>query len=346
MSAMADVIGTPRASSAARLVTLLGRFREAGLLVVLAVLFLGVSLREPCFASASNIRQILLSIAIIAIVASRARRRRRHPDRRVAGRGQWSPRHVRSGPGHRGDARHAVHPSGDHLRHRRWRDADGPRCARRFQAAGGEAPVGNPGADHRRGRARSRRRLPAPDDAHGPPALRDREQPGGGSAGRHPGRPARLRRLRHLRRALRRRRHLVGLPLRLDRRQRRPRARAQRDRGRPARRGQHLRRPRDDDRRRPLPGRGRHAPPGPRPQLAERGGAEHRDRESARALGPGSESRPAGNRCPCLRSPGRSSHNRPRVSRPVAREFSHERRSKVSFFVPRTPNSVPKGEIA
>lgn len=69
MSAVANAVGTPRASGGARLVTLLGRFREAGLLVVLAVLFIGVSLREPRFASAGNIRQILLSIAIIAIVA-------------------------------------------------------------------------------------------------------------------------------------------------------------------------------------------------------------------------------------------------------------------------------------
>ncbi len=69
MSAVADAIDTTRASGGARLVTLLGRFREAGLMIVLAALFLGVSLREPRFASANNIRQILLSIAIIAIVA-------------------------------------------------------------------------------------------------------------------------------------------------------------------------------------------------------------------------------------------------------------------------------------
>lgn len=69
MSAMADALDAPRASGGARLVTLLGRFREAGLLLVLAGLFLGVSLREPRFAGAGNVRQILLSIAIIATLA-------------------------------------------------------------------------------------------------------------------------------------------------------------------------------------------------------------------------------------------------------------------------------------
>ena len=56
-------------SNAHRLITILSRVREAGLLVALAAIVIGVTIREPRFTSVNNIRAILLSIAIIAIVA-------------------------------------------------------------------------------------------------------------------------------------------------------------------------------------------------------------------------------------------------------------------------------------
>jgi rhamnose transport system permease protein len=52
-----------------RLVTLIGRIRELSLLAVLAVIVLVVSVQEPRFATADNLRQILLSVSILAIVA-------------------------------------------------------------------------------------------------------------------------------------------------------------------------------------------------------------------------------------------------------------------------------------
>ena len=52
-----------------RLVTLIGRIRELSLLAVLAVIVLVVSVQEPRFATAGNLRQILLSVSILAIVA-------------------------------------------------------------------------------------------------------------------------------------------------------------------------------------------------------------------------------------------------------------------------------------
>jgi rhamnose transport system permease protein len=52
-----------------RLVNLIGRIRELSLLAVLAVIVLLVGVQEPRFATAGNVRQILLSVAILAIVA-------------------------------------------------------------------------------------------------------------------------------------------------------------------------------------------------------------------------------------------------------------------------------------
>ena len=52
-----------------RLVTILSRIREAGLLVALTAIVAGVSISEPRFSSVNNVRQILLSVSIIAIVA-------------------------------------------------------------------------------------------------------------------------------------------------------------------------------------------------------------------------------------------------------------------------------------
>lgn len=56
-------------SNASRLVTILSRVREAGLVVALTAIVVGVTVLEPRFSSVSNVRQILLSISIIAIVA-------------------------------------------------------------------------------------------------------------------------------------------------------------------------------------------------------------------------------------------------------------------------------------
>ncbi|GAC1469064.1 MAG: ABC transporter permease [Ktedonobacteraceae bacterium] len=52
-----------------RLIGIIGRIRELGLLVVLLVIVLIVSVQVPRFLSVDNIEQILLSVAIIAIVA-------------------------------------------------------------------------------------------------------------------------------------------------------------------------------------------------------------------------------------------------------------------------------------
>jgi rhamnose transport system permease protein len=51
------------------LVALVGRARELSLLLVLAAIVFGVWLRAPHFISSTNLRQILLSVSIIAIVA-------------------------------------------------------------------------------------------------------------------------------------------------------------------------------------------------------------------------------------------------------------------------------------
>jgi rhamnose transport system permease protein len=56
-------------SSQSRLVRLVGRVRELGLLIVLLLIVVGVSTQEPRFLTISNLEQILLSVAILAIVA-------------------------------------------------------------------------------------------------------------------------------------------------------------------------------------------------------------------------------------------------------------------------------------
>jgi rhamnose transport system permease protein len=56
-------------TNANRLVTILGRIREAGLVVALTAIVVGVTISEPRFSSVNNIRQILLSVSILAIVA-------------------------------------------------------------------------------------------------------------------------------------------------------------------------------------------------------------------------------------------------------------------------------------
>jgi rhamnose transport system permease protein len=56
-------------TNANRLVAVLGRVREAGLLIALAAIVIGVTASEPRFASVNNVRQILLSVSILAIVA-------------------------------------------------------------------------------------------------------------------------------------------------------------------------------------------------------------------------------------------------------------------------------------
>jgi len=60
---------TTTRSNQSRLVGLVGRVRELGLLMVLLVIVVVVSLQVPQFLTASNIEQILLSVAILAIVA-------------------------------------------------------------------------------------------------------------------------------------------------------------------------------------------------------------------------------------------------------------------------------------
>src|SRR5437762_3397603 len=58
----------PRASQG-RLVKYVSRVRELGLLAVLLLIVIIVSVQVPSFLTVSNLEQILLSIAIIAIVA-------------------------------------------------------------------------------------------------------------------------------------------------------------------------------------------------------------------------------------------------------------------------------------
>ena len=56
-------------TSGTQLVTILGRIREAGLVAALTAIIVGVTISEPRFTSVNNIRQILLSVSILAIVA-------------------------------------------------------------------------------------------------------------------------------------------------------------------------------------------------------------------------------------------------------------------------------------
>lgn len=60
---------TPSRSSGNRLVALISRVRELGLLVVLLLIIVVVGVQVPQFLTISNMVQILLSIAILAIVA-------------------------------------------------------------------------------------------------------------------------------------------------------------------------------------------------------------------------------------------------------------------------------------
>lgn len=59
----------PRPDEGSRLIDLLVRVRELGLLVALGIIVLVVSLQASHFLTVSNIRQILLSVAILAIIA-------------------------------------------------------------------------------------------------------------------------------------------------------------------------------------------------------------------------------------------------------------------------------------
>src|SRR4029079_4897779 len=56
-------------TSGTQLVTILGRIREAGLVAALTAIIVGVTISQPRFTSVNNIRQILLSVSILAIVA-------------------------------------------------------------------------------------------------------------------------------------------------------------------------------------------------------------------------------------------------------------------------------------
>ena len=60
---------TPQRSSQSRLVGSVSRIRELGLCIVLILIVAIVSVQVPRFLAPSNIEQILLSIAILAIVA-------------------------------------------------------------------------------------------------------------------------------------------------------------------------------------------------------------------------------------------------------------------------------------
>lgn len=59
----------PAQAATVRLTRRISQARELGLVVVLVLLFAGVGIQVPRFVSAGNIRDILLSVAIIAIVA-------------------------------------------------------------------------------------------------------------------------------------------------------------------------------------------------------------------------------------------------------------------------------------
>src|SRR3954469_11903247 len=72
MSATAAQVPAPAAPSSDEkrsLVETLGRAREVSLLGVLAVLVLGTTLAEPRYLSTQNVRDILLNVAIVALLA-------------------------------------------------------------------------------------------------------------------------------------------------------------------------------------------------------------------------------------------------------------------------------------
>ena len=64
-----EVLVAGRRFSGAALLNFLGRVREAGILLALGLLVLVVALQEPRFIKPGNIKEILLSVSILAIVA-------------------------------------------------------------------------------------------------------------------------------------------------------------------------------------------------------------------------------------------------------------------------------------
>lgn len=64
-----EEVRTVQRSNRSRLVRLVSRVRELGLLIVLLIIIAGVGTQEPRFLTVSNFEQILLSVAILAIVA-------------------------------------------------------------------------------------------------------------------------------------------------------------------------------------------------------------------------------------------------------------------------------------
>ena len=203
------------------------RARELSLLGVLVLLVLGTTLVNSRFLNSQNVRDILLNVAIVALLAVGETVVGRHAQHRPVGRlragDQRVPhrRAVRRPPrGHRvrvrgrDPVRRAVRAdqrrdgrarpralAGHHARHALRDPGDrlpvgqGPADQRRSDArqlpqAGRRHRARHPGAraDHRRGDA-DRRRGDA-QLAHGPRALRDRLQPGCGQPRRDPGRPA------------------------------------------------------------------------------------------------------------------------------------------------------------
>ncbi len=64
-----EEVRTVQRGGQSRLVRLVSRVRELGLLIVLLLIIIVVSAQEPRFLTVSNLEQILLSVAILAIVA-------------------------------------------------------------------------------------------------------------------------------------------------------------------------------------------------------------------------------------------------------------------------------------
>src|SRR5262249_24383101 len=64
-----EVVVAGRRLSGATLLDFLGRVREAGILLALALLVLIVTVQEPRFIHLDNLEQILLDVSILAIVA-------------------------------------------------------------------------------------------------------------------------------------------------------------------------------------------------------------------------------------------------------------------------------------
>ena len=74
MASPSQTVAAPRRRGlqpgAARLVGLVGRVRELGLVIALLVIVAVVALQEPRFLDARNLRQILVSVSILAVVAA------------------------------------------------------------------------------------------------------------------------------------------------------------------------------------------------------------------------------------------------------------------------------------